>query len=97
MLRVGDLEKSQAWYRDVLGMQVLRTRDNAEYKYTLGFVGYGPEAVSQGRGAKGGGLVRCEILSRCQGGLDWRAEHTQLLSKLMTLSTPTARTTPSSS
>ncbi|GBF92785.1 hypothetical protein Rsub_05404 [Raphidocelis subcapitata] len=43
MLRVGDLEKSQAWYRDVLGMQVLRTRDNPEYKYTLGFVGYGPE------------------------------------------------------
>jgi len=50
MLRVGDLEKSTAWYRDVLGMQVLRTRDNPDYKYTLGFVGYGPEEVGGGGG-----------------------------------------------
>lgn len=45
MLRVGDLDRAEAWYRDVLGMQLLRRRDNPEYKYTLGFVGYGPEEV----------------------------------------------------
>lgn len=32
MLRVADLPKSIAWYRDVLGMQLVRERDNAEYK-----------------------------------------------------------------
>lgn len=36
MLRVGDLDKSMAWYENVLGMSKLRTRDNPEYKYTLG-------------------------------------------------------------
>jgi catechol 2,3-dioxygenase-like lactoylglutathione lyase family enzyme len=57
MLRVGDLERSTAWYRDVLGMQVLRTRDNAEYQYTLGFVGYGPEEVRRwGVGLVVGGM-----------------------------------------
>lgn len=43
MLRVGDLEKSIAFYTDVLGMQLLRQSENAEYKYTLAFVGYGDE------------------------------------------------------
>ena len=46
MLRVGDLQRSIAWYRDVLGMQMLRTRDNPEQKYSLGFMGYGPEDSS---------------------------------------------------
>lgn len=43
MLRVGDLEKSITFYTDVLGMQLLRQSENAEYKYTLAFVGYGDE------------------------------------------------------
>jgi len=43
MLRVADLDKSMAFYSQVLGMQKLRQRDNQEYKYTLGFMGYGPE------------------------------------------------------
>eukprot|EP00899_Mesostigma_viride_P011684 jgi/Mesvir1/20516/Mv12397-RA.1 len=43
MLRVGDLDKSIAFYTEVLGMKLLRRRENTEYKYTLGFVGYGPE------------------------------------------------------
>ncbi|GMH46034.1 hypothetical protein BSKO_13998 [Bryopsis sp. KO-2023] len=43
MLRVGDLEKSMNFYTEALGMKGLRIRDNPEYKYTLGFVGYGPE------------------------------------------------------
>ena len=41
MLRVGDLDKSIAFYTDVLGMQLLRKSENPEYKYTLAFVGYG--------------------------------------------------------
>ena len=44
MLRVGDLQRSIRFYTEVLGMQLLRTSDNPEYKYTLAFVGYGDEA-----------------------------------------------------
>ncbi|NMM37379.1 MAG: lactoylglutathione lyase [Glaciimonas sp.] len=41
MLRVGDLQRSIDFYTQVLGMHLLRTSDNPEYKYTLAFVGYG--------------------------------------------------------
>ena len=41
MLRVGDLERSIAFYRDVLGMQLLSRKDYPEGKFTLAFVGYG--------------------------------------------------------
>ena len=41
MLRVGDLQRSIDFYTRVLGMKLLRTSDNPEYKYTLAFVGYG--------------------------------------------------------
>jgi lactoylglutathione lyase len=44
MLRVGDLERSLAFYTEVLGMQLLRRRENPEHRYTLAFVGYGPES-----------------------------------------------------
>ncbi|MDX1536193.1 lactoylglutathione lyase [Arsukibacterium sp.] len=44
MLRVGNLEKSIAFYTDVLGMKLLRQSENTEYKYTLAFVGYGDES-----------------------------------------------------
>ncbi len=40
MLRVGDLDRSIDFYTTVLGMQLLRKSENAEYKYTLAFVGY---------------------------------------------------------
>ncbi|EAB5770685.1 lactoylglutathione lyase [Salmonella enterica subsp. enterica serovar Warnow] len=43
MLRVGDLQRSIAFYTNVLGMILLRTSENPEYKYSLAFVGYGPE------------------------------------------------------
>jgi lactoylglutathione lyase len=43
MLRVGDLERSVAFYTGVLGMKVLRKTDRPEQKYTLAFVGYGDE------------------------------------------------------
>ena len=41
MLRVGDLQRSIAFYTQVLGMTLLRTRDNPDYKYSLAFLGYG--------------------------------------------------------
>ena len=41
MLRVGDLQRSIDFYTNVLGMKLLRTSENTEYKYTLAFVGYG--------------------------------------------------------
>lgn len=43
MLRVGDLQRSIAFYTNVLGVKLLRTSENPEYKYSLAFVGYGPE------------------------------------------------------
>ncbi len=43
MLRVGNLERSIKFYTDVMGMKLLRQADNEEYKYSLAFVGYGPE------------------------------------------------------
>lgn len=46
MLRVGNLERSIKFYQEGYGMQLLRTRDNAEYKYTLAMMGYGPEEES---------------------------------------------------
>lgn len=44
MLRVTNLQRSISFYTEVLGMKLLRTSDNPEYKYTLAFVGYGDEA-----------------------------------------------------
>lgn len=43
MLRVGDLDRSIAFYTDVMGMKLLRKSDNEQYRYTLAFVGYQPE------------------------------------------------------
>ncbi len=44
MLRVEDLDRSLAFYTDVMGMKLLRKADNPEYEYTLAFVGYGEES-----------------------------------------------------
>ena len=46
MLRVGDLEKSLAFYTEVLGMKLLRRTDYPDGKFTLAFVGFGDEASS---------------------------------------------------
>jgi lactoylglutathione lyase len=40
MLRVGDLERSIAFYTQVLGMALLRRSENPEHHYTLAFLGY---------------------------------------------------------
>ena len=44
MLRVGDLDRSIAFYTDVLGMTLLRRKDYTEGRFTLAFLGYGPES-----------------------------------------------------
>ena len=44
MLRVGNLERSLAFYCDVLGMRLLRRKDYPGGRFTLAFVGYGDEA-----------------------------------------------------
>ena len=44
MLRVGDLEQSIAFYTEALGMQLLRRKDYPTGRFTLAFLGYGPES-----------------------------------------------------
>lgn len=43
MLRVGDLDRSIAFYTEILGMRLLRRQDYPEGQFTLAFVGYGDE------------------------------------------------------
>lgn len=43
MIRVGDLDRSLAFYTDVLGMRLLRRKDYPEGRFTLAFVGYQDE------------------------------------------------------
>lgn len=43
MLRVTNLERSVDFYTRLMGMQELRRRDVPDGKYTLVFLGYGPE------------------------------------------------------
>uniref|UniRef100_A0A0A0LHW7 Lactoylglutathione lyase n=1 Tax=Cucumis sativus TaxID=3659 RepID=A0A0A0LHW7_CUCSA len=43
MLRVGDLDRSIDFYKKAYGMELLRKRDNPDYKYTIAMMGYGPE------------------------------------------------------
>ena len=44
MIRVGDLDRSIAFYTEILGMKLLRRKDYPDGKFTLAFVGYGDEA-----------------------------------------------------
>lgn len=44
MLRVGNLDRSIAFYTEVLGMTLLRRKDYPEGRFTLAFVGFGPES-----------------------------------------------------
>ena len=44
MIRVFDLEKSLDFYTRLLGMKLLRRKDYPEGRFSLAFVGYGPEA-----------------------------------------------------
>lgn len=44
MLRVGDLQRSIAFYTEILGMKLLRQQDYPDGKFTLAFLGYGDES-----------------------------------------------------
>lgn len=41
MMRVGDLDRSIDFYTRILGMNLLRTTERPEQKYSLAFVGFG--------------------------------------------------------
>lgn len=43
MIRVGNLERSIAFYTDVMEMTLLRQRDNEQGRYSIAFLGYGQE------------------------------------------------------
>jgi lactoylglutathione lyase len=45
MIRVGNLEKSLAFYTEVLGMRLLRRQDYEAGRFTLAFVGYDDEST----------------------------------------------------
>ena len=42
MLRVGNLQRSIDFYTHVMGMTLLRQSENTSQKYSLAFLGYGP-------------------------------------------------------
>ncbi|PHM72879.1 lactoylglutathione lyase [Xenorhabdus sp. KJ12.1] len=44
MIRVGNMQRSIDFYTKVMGMRLLRTSENPEYKYSLAFVGYSDES-----------------------------------------------------
>ena len=44
MIRVGNLDRSIAFYTEVLGMRLLRRNDYPDGRFTLAFVGYGEES-----------------------------------------------------
>ncbi len=44
MLRIGDLDKSLAFYQNVLGMTLIRKHDYPEHKFSLAYLGYGDES-----------------------------------------------------
>ncbi|MDF7667584.1 lactoylglutathione lyase [Orbaceae bacterium ESL0727] len=46
MIRVGDLDRAVDFYTRIMGMKVLRTAENPQYRYSLVFVGYDDETSS---------------------------------------------------
>lgn len=46
MLRVGNLDRSLAFYQEVLGMRLLRKSDYPDGRFTLAFLGYGDESAN---------------------------------------------------
>jgi lactoylglutathione lyase len=49
MLRVGDMQRSIDFYTKVLGMNLLRSTERPEQKYSLAFVGFG-QGNAEGQG-----------------------------------------------
>lgn len=47
MIRVKDHEKSLKFYQDIMGMTLLRTRENPDAKFNLYFLGYGANSTEE--------------------------------------------------
>ena len=45
MIRVGNLDRSLAFYTEVLGMRLLRRQEYPDGRFTNAFVGYGDESI----------------------------------------------------
>jgi lactoylglutathione lyase len=45
MLRTGNLQRSIAFYTEILGMTLLRQKDYPDGEFTLAFLGYGDESA----------------------------------------------------
>lgn len=43
MLRVGNLQRSIKFYTQILSMDLLRIKNNTQYKYSIAFLGYNDE------------------------------------------------------
>ena len=52
MLRVGDLDRSIAFYKDVIGMKLISRRDYPEGKFTLAFLGFDDRIDGEQLGAE---------------------------------------------
>lgn len=52
MLRVGDLDRSIAFYTDVLGMKLISRRDYPEGRFTLAFLGFDERIDGEQLGAE---------------------------------------------
>lgn len=52
MLRVGDLDRSIAFYTDVLGMKLISRRDYPEGRFTLAFLGFDERVDGEQIGAE---------------------------------------------
>ncbi|HZR38084.1 MAG TPA: lactoylglutathione lyase [Nevskia sp.] len=63
MLRVGDLDRSIAFYTQVLGMKLLSRRDYPDGKFTLAFLGYDERVDGQQVGG-------AELELTCNWGVD---------------------------
>ena len=46
MLRIGDLQRSIAFYTELLGMKLLRRKEHPDGRFTLAFLGYGDESAN---------------------------------------------------
>jgi len=52
MLRVGDLDRSIAFYKDVIGMKLISRRDYPDGKFTLAFLGFDERVNGEQLGAE---------------------------------------------
>ena len=62
MIRVKDAEKSIAFYKDVMGMDLKKVLENKDSKFNLYFLGYGPPAQAASTGTSNSVVSREGLL-----------------------------------